>query len=288
MSSKASRALQDQITQFCGITGASTADARRYLEKYKRLDQAVDMYYTNPPPAPTKSAGPSTTKITQIFERYKAADEAPADPSADMITFEGTTLFCEELGITPDDIVVLALAYELKSPRMGEWPRKQWIDGWKSLGIDSVEALKGRLPAMRDQVRTDPAYFAKIYQHAFDFARAEGQRSLPMESAKAFWEMLIPVGIEGGALSHIASEEDDDDDAKMTPADEEGWNENLTKLWFDFLDERGGKGISKDTWSMFREFVRTIDSKFEKYDVDAAWPSQIDDFVEYVKEHSSG
>jgi DCN1-like protein 1/2 len=52
-----------------------------------------------------------------------------------MITFEGTTLFCEELGITPDDIVVLALAYELKSPRMGEWPRKQWIDGWKSLGL---------------------------------------------------------------------------------------------------------------------------------------------------------
>jgi DCN1-like protein 1/2 len=44
--------------------------------------------------------------------------------------------------------------------------------------IDSVEALKGRLPAMRDQVRTDPTYFAKIYQHAFDFARAEGQRSL--------------------------------------------------------------------------------------------------------------
>lgn len=28
-----------------------------------------------------------------------------------------------------------------------------------------------------------------------------------MDSAKAFWEMLIPVGIEGGALSHIASEE---------------------------------------------------------------------------------
>lgn len=52
-----------------------------------------------------------------------------------MITFEGTTLFCEELEITPDDIVVLALAYELKSPRMGEWPRKQWIDGWKSLGL---------------------------------------------------------------------------------------------------------------------------------------------------------
>jgi hypothetical protein len=26
-----------------------------------------------------------------------------------------------------------------------------------------------------------------------------------MDSAKAFWEMLIPAGLAGGALSHIAS-----------------------------------------------------------------------------------
>jgi DCN1-like protein 1/2 len=104
-----------------------------------------------------------------------------------------------------------------------------------------------------------------------------------MESAKAFWEMLIPVGIEGGALSHIASEEgeyqifnrsvsqmgsiipDDDDDAKMAPADEEGWNEKLTKLWFDFLDERGGKGISKDTWSMVRKAHRMIPQQLIRF-----------------------
>jgi DCN1-like protein 1/2 len=41
---------------------------------------------------------------------------------------------CEDLGVPPEDVVLLALAYELKSPRMGEWPRKGWIEGMKSLG----------------------------------------------------------------------------------------------------------------------------------------------------------
>jgi DCN1-like protein 1/2 len=29
-----------------------------------------------------------------------------------------------------------------------------------------------------------------------------------------------------------------------------GWSDALTAWWFDFLDEKGGKGVSKDTWSM--------------------------------------
>jgi hypothetical protein len=32
----------------------------------------------------------------------------------------------------------------------------------------------------------------------------------------------------------------------------EGWHAGLTQWWFDFLDAKGGKGVSKDTWSMVR------------------------------------
>lgn len=31
-------------------------------------------------------------------------------------------------------VVLLAVAYELKSPRMAEWKRQGWIAGWKSVG----------------------------------------------------------------------------------------------------------------------------------------------------------
>lgn len=34
--------------------------------------------------------------------------------------------------------------------------------------------------------------------------------------------------------------------------DEEGWKPEYTDWWFEFLREKGGKGVSKDTWQMVR------------------------------------
>lgn len=71
--------------------------------------------------------------------------------------------------------------------------------------------------------------------------------SAAMETAQAFWSLLIPHGLKGGALSHISST-DSDDDVDMNGA--EGWRPEYTDWWFEFLNEKGGKGVSKDTWSM--------------------------------------
>lgn len=70
-----SRQMQENVAQFCAITGASTKDAKRMLEKYKRLDAAVDAYYSGgfQPSSPARTAGASTSKITELFEKYKGA-----------------------------------------------------------------------------------------------------------------------------------------------------------------------------------------------------------------------
>jgi hypothetical protein len=160
-----------------------------------------------------------------------------------------------------------------------------------------------------------------------------------IDTAIAFWGLLLPAGLEGGALSHIrrsGNDDDDDDDTDelmVTGDSPPGWSASYTDLWFEFLQEKGGKGVSKDTWQMFHEFVRTIDARFSNYDINgefllyiyiyvcvlllvvvsfglsvfcskmsferansgmtfplssslfftAAWPSTIDDFVEYAK-----
>jgi DCN1-like protein 1/2 len=67
------------------------------------------------------------------------------------------------------------------------------------------------------------------------------------ETAQAFWATLIPHGLHGGALAHIHSTDDDEDDDM---GEEEGWQDEHVQWWFDFLAEKGGKGISKDTWTM--------------------------------------
>lgn len=65
------------------------------------------------------------------------------------------------------------------------------------------------------------------------------------ETAIAFWGLLLPVGLKGGALSHVIEE----DDGKMDTGDE-GFKDEYIQWWFEFLTEKGLKGVSKDTWMM--------------------------------------
>ncbi len=69
--------------------------------------------------------------------------------------------------------------------------------------------------------------------------------------AQGFWALLIPHGLQGGALSHVISSSaaDEDGDAPMD-GPEEGWKEEYTQWWFEFLEQSGIKGVSKDVWQM--------------------------------------
>lgn len=101
----------------------------------------------------------------------------------DSIGVDGTMKLCEDLGVNPEDVVLLAIAYELKSPGVGEWPRKGWSDGWRSLHCDSLSTMRETLGKLRQRLGSDSAYFIKVYNYTFDFAKSEGQRSLGMHIA---------------------------------------------------------------------------------------------------------
>ncbi|CAK5272020.1 unnamed protein product, partial [Mycena citricolor] len=308
------RKMEENIAQFCGVTGASVKDAKKFLEAYKRSDVAIDAYFNDPRDPRVFGSGvktpvvaASTSKLNSLFDKYK-------DPDGVEITVNGTIQLCADLGVDPEDVVLLAVAYELKSPRVGEWNRAGWTEGWKNLGqvwrllfcftsmlnilllfylsvrcrrypiacdhtnrCDSLSAMKASLPKLKAKLAQDAAYFQKVYNHTFDFAKSEGQRSIAIDTAQAFWSLLLPHGMSGAALSHVDSSGDSD----MTG--DGGWQPQFVDWWFEFLNEKGGKGVSKDTWVMFLDFVRTIDSRFQTYDIEAAWPSAIDDFVDWAK-----
>lgn len=157
--------------------------------------------------------------------------------------------WCGDLGIDPEDVVLLPIAYELKSPSVGSFPRKPWIDGWKSLGCDSISSMKAALPKLRDKLADNPTYFTSVYNYTFEFAKTGAQRSISVEVAIAFWGLLIPHGCTGTALAHTSSAEDDSDDDESMDT-EEGWKPEFTDWWLEFLNTKGGKGVSKDTWTM--------------------------------------
>ena len=39
-------------------------------------------------------------------------------------------------------------------------------------------------------------------------------------------------------------------DVTYHPSKEPGWKPEHNALWFEYLNEKGGKGVSKDTWMM--------------------------------------
>jgi DCN1-like protein 1/2 len=150
--------------------------------------------------------------------------------------------------------------------------------------------MKEALPRLRDKLANNRLYFTSVYNYTFEFAKTGGQRSIGVETAIAFWGLLIPHGLTGPALAHDSDEGTDDDDDDEPMGAEEGWQPKFTDWWFEFLTTKGGKGVSKDTWAMvsfnlvppftpmtvrrtplrsqFLDFVRTIDSEFKNHDYD--------------------
>ena len=74
---------------------------------------------------------------------------SPADKDSDDITINGTIRLCEDLGVDPEDVVLLAVAFELKSPAMGIWERKEWVEGWKSIGLVLIQTCTRKLLTLR-------------------------------------------------------------------------------------------------------------------------------------------
>jgi DCN1-like protein 1/2 len=111
------------LREFVRVTGATSREARRYLDKHLRLDTALQSYMNTRENVPT----PSSSELEKLFNKYK-------DRIDDDITVDGTLNLCSDLGVDPEDVVLLAVACELKSPNVGRWRKTSWIQGWKGLG----------------------------------------------------------------------------------------------------------------------------------------------------------
>jgi DCN1-like protein 1/2 len=46
---------------------------------------------------------------------------------------DGTIAYCQDLGVEPEDVVMLGIAWITKAPTMGRFGKKGWIEGWKDL-----------------------------------------------------------------------------------------------------------------------------------------------------------
>lgn len=110
--------------------------------------------------------------------------------------------------------------------------------------------------------------FKKVYRYAFVAGREPDQKALGLENALVYWDILFASpGMEWKTANH-----------------------DWLDLWKSFLNAKWTRSVNKDMWNMTLEFaVKSLsDESLSFWNEDGAWPSVIDDFVEWCREKGIG
>lgn len=138
----------------------SSADASRFLRLASwRLEPALDAFYNDPGAvraaaahSDQHSSGSLVKNLDKMWERYRGECFAEleygslkrcpclSDPQhPDETGIDGTILYCEDLAVEPEDVVMLAVAWLTKAPTMGRFVKSGWVDGWRRVKYVTVK-----------------------------------------------------------------------------------------------------------------------------------------------------
>eukprot|EP00026_Physarum_polycephalum_P013126 Phypoly_transcript_13498.p1 GENE.Phypoly_transcript_13498~~Phypoly_transcript_13498.p1 ORF type:complete len:279 (+),score=56.62 Phypoly_transcript_13498:134-970(+) len=198
---------------------------------------------------PVDSKGFSSKKVEELFDKYKdkdADDEQQIGP-------EGIEQLCKDLGVDPEDVLVLVLAYYLNAQKMGFFSKTEFITGLQKLGVDNISKLKGQLSNFRKDL-DDQAKFKEIYRFAFGFAKERESKIIDLQTADALLALVL-----GSRYQH-------------------------TEPLRQFLKEQTTyKSVNLDQWMNILEFSRSIKADLSNYDENSAWPVLLDEYCEWAR-----
>jgi len=199
---------------------------------------------------------PNTNKraLKQLYLRY-CEDLPPLDhPSGpDAIAGEKLLELFKDLDVDAgSDVAALALASACKATEMGVFRRREFICGCTVLEVDTLEALRAKMPELRDSVLTGKT-LPEVYAYTFGVALDAPCKVLPLDEAAQYWALLLH------------------DWPLRDPFCE--WATAHMK----------GKSINKDLWMMVLKLATEVAPDLSTYDENPAWPVVLDEFVEYYR-----
>ena len=143
--------------------------------------------------APAVDAG----ALRAWFETYQEPVE-DGEGLPPQMAAEGVMKFCGDIGIDPEDPVVLVVSWHCRAANMCVYTRDEFEKGMRDLGCDSAAKLRAKLGSLRGAL-DDAETFRSVYAWCFDFAKDSGQKSMKKEIACAMWGVLFG----GGRFDHL-------------------------------------------------------------------------------------
>ncbi|KAJ2957519.1 hypothetical protein NQ176_g11238 [Zarea fungicola] len=173
------------------------------------------------------------------------------------------------LGVNIENAELFVALELLQVPAIGEITRKGYIEGWKNANVEPNHKEHAKhLQTLVAALPRDTALFKKVYKYAFIGGREKDQKALSLENALVYWDMLFaPPGIPW-----------------------KNQHRDWLALWKAFLAEKWTRSVNRDMWNMVLEFAfkSMDDDTLSFWNEDGAWPSVIDDFVQWCKAKGIG
>jgi len=253
------------ITQFQNFTQLDRNTAIRVLKTHGwDAQNAVNAYYSGGGGASTAASGTKST-LNKLFDQYR-----DATTSADAVGVDGTMKYLSDIDVDVEGLETLATLEVVQAPTMGEMGREGFVNGWQERSCDTVAKQKAYLKTVKKDLPNNKELFTRVYKYTFIVARSPGQKSVGLEIATAYWELLFS--------------------SDLSPVKWNSPNTPWLSWWTEFLTSSWKKSVNKDMWNETLKFAQLTlsDEDMTFWNEESSWPSVIDEFVEWVKKEKRG
>lgn len=123
---------------------------------------------------------------------------------------------------------------------------------------------------MKTNLPVSKELYTKVYNHTFQLAKSGNQKSIPLELASAYWELLFTSPLS----------------AVRWTTDSSPW----VQWWIEYLTTEWKRSVNKDVWTQTLKFAQLTleDEQLTFWTEESSWPSVVDEFVEWVKREKRG
>jgi len=212
------------------------------------FDKAVDKYFQIPGAYPSDAA----LDVIEALYRVHADPEDPTKISGNRLVY-----LLEHLHLPFDSVLVLILAWKCEARIQCEFTDIEFFTGLAALKIKRIDCIKERLIECEKYLNEHPDEMEQLYRYCFNYAREPQSINLPLSTAAIYWNMILR-----NKFKHL-------------------------DLFVYYLKQTKVKVINRDLWNMLWIFAQTIDDEMTNYDMYDAWPTLLDEFVQWYRDRKT-